>query len=214
MHNERAIFSITPDAIHSAQEEARIFGSFLTTRKILERLCATHPVLAEYGNEVSSEEVGDEKAYGTGFLTTYAFVSRQLALNGNMPDITRDDIDLHVYNIIDQDIFAEASVELEQISDNISVISADGRMGCFLKRLEISSPELAHLFYDVLFNELDNLTDRKSFLRGAYDAFMPFYNKREAEYMYDHLVWLPALQKAVEAGLYTFDSMAEDDTES
>lgn len=206
MYDAREVFSVTPDAVDSAQYDARFWGPSMVARNVLTILVTTHPELGRYADEVSSEQVENEQAYGSGFLVTYAFVAKQLYMDGDIPEITPHDIGLHAMNIEDQKIFTEEDRATGWSGD--ADTTEDG-IETFLNRLESSSPELADIIFEILFNNINDPAERMSFLRGAYDAFVPIYTKREAEYLYDHLVRFPSLLKSFQDGTFKFDPGTE-----
>jgi hypothetical protein len=206
MFSETAIFPISSEAFQSSKRAVHVFGPMISTKNMLDTLKSSHPLLAEYTVQVSHDEPEHADSYLTGVLFTYDVLSRQEPQYGKPMDILPQDISLHKHNYEDQQPFA--SVDLEQpevLFEQLSDASQDSGAIAFLRRLEHSSPELLAFFKDKLCNRLSSADQRRSFLRGVYDAYMPFYNKNEAEYLYDHLDWLPSLEKAFTEGYYKRD---------
>lgn len=205
MNNERTVFSVTPEAVYATQQQVRAFGSFLLSRHAWEHFNSTQPALVAYATEVASAESIDSETYASGVVNAYINVVNQLDLDGEMKHITPDDIGLHSYNIADYHLFENVPEEPQNLSDDLSEVFADQGLNRFLDKLFDSSPEFAEIVCDHLANACSSVAERKSFLRGIYDIFMPFYTKREAEYMHDYLIWLPSLRSAVKGGYYSFD---------
>lgn len=210
MNNERAVFSVTPEAVHATQQQVRVLGNFILSRHAWDHFNSSQPALVAYATETASSEGIDSDAYASGVVNAYINIVNQLNLDGEAEYITPGEMGLHSYNIADNHLFEDMTGESEGTPDDLSEIFTDDGLNRFLDKLFDSSPEFAELVCHHLTDACTTTAERKSFLRGIYDVFMPFYTKREAEYMHDHLVWLPNLQAAVKSGYYSLDTDAED----
>lgn len=172
------------------------------------------PELMSYVRETCLGGTVDNYAYSSGAISTYLCIQNQLEITGESPFITTEDVGLHDFNITDQQFFQAAPSDAEQVGDDLEALFHDKGVDAFTNLLVKSSPEFATIIGSIITDGGFTVYENMSFLRGVYDVYMPFYNKRESEVMYDKLIWLPGLAMAFDSGYYSYgnrlDKSADD----
>jgi|GEM_PF-3206379 len=204
---EHPIFPIHKKAVYDTYEARANLGPakyFSSTLRIFQY---GHTDLYEYIESTGRSLPEDSlSGYMDGITNTYDVVTNALAANQETIEITQDDIAVHTVNRADQRIDQVTGEDIglwliiEALNPEHRAFTAVEKV---MEKIRSSSPELYAEIIDQLTNHISGIENRCAYFSGIYDAFMPFYNKKEAAHLDLTLITAPRLEKGIKSGYYT-----------
>ncbi|CAN5194396.1 hypothetical protein BH09PAT1_BH09PAT1_3120 [soil metagenome] len=184
--------AVFPISIPNAEVRSRnpVSAEPMLSDLLLKEIHDSHPTLGVY-LKIKAKDYSN--AYISGIDWMYDIITPALESHNLDIKITSDDIRLHKYDLAEQgidkitpeDISLYTTQLLPGVSEPLPLDNSP--LNNFMTRLHSSSPIVFEGMTAVLRSDLP-LEEQRSFIRGAYDTFMPFYRRVESKYLTDHLI--------------------------